>query len=95
MEAEMQAMGDRLALGIRAMPLFDVSMGHLTNVRFTWWRLGSGIRFDADGETWRLSFVGPAEGRFPMLTELCEGRSRARRWRSIFRGSARSDERTG
>lgn len=83
-EGVMQATGGRLALGIRGMPLFDVRFEDVTEVRFPWWRFGSGVRFRAGGDLWVLSFVRPVDGCVPVIGELHEARGRGRRWRDAL-----------
>lgn len=59
--ATLQFAGDHLALGTVSLPLFDVKIDDLADVRSPWWWLGVGIRFRADDKSYRISFVRPKD----------------------------------
>jgi len=57
--AALQVAGGRVALGTGALPMFDVKIGELAGLRSPWWWFGGEIRFRAENEAYRVSFVRP------------------------------------
>jgi hypothetical protein len=57
--AALQVAGDHIALGTVALPLFEVGLADLADIRSSWRWFGGGIRFRADDKSYRISFVRP------------------------------------
>lgn len=60
-------------------PAFDIALDDITNVVFPFYNLGSVVRFDADGQRYRLAFLA-SERRFKWSGARFSDVRPARRW---------------